>query len=289
MKSKHTRKSIADFDIARWEREAIFHDKWGYSVDINHIKVREAFESPTAVENKYILNLLSGIKGKTILDLGCGIGDASTYFARKGATVYAIDVSSGMVDVTRRLAHKYGVSERVHAEQMVAEALQFDDNFFDFVYGNGILHHVDFMQVSREVHRVLGSGGLAAFIEPLTYNPVIWAYRAMARSVRTEDEHPLSAKDIYNICNGYQANPDNPQWRETSHREFQMFTLLIMVWFLIGERVLPSQEKYWKRFVEQGQRYRLAFRLLNGVDRFFYRFLPISRWLSWNTVIILRK
>lgn len=291
MKSKRICKSTASFDTARQEREASFHDRWVYSIDVHHnnIAVRESFESPTAVENMFILSLFGDIEGKTILDLGCGVGDAAVYFATKGATVYAIDVSPGMVDATRRLAHKHGVSERLHAKQMVAEALRFDDMSFNFVYGNGILHHVNFMQTSREVYRVLEPGGLAAFIEPLCYNPVIWVYRALARSVRTEDERPLSAKDIYNLCNGHQPNYVSLQWRETSHREFHMFTLLIMVWFLIGERILPSEERYWKRFAEQGHRYRLAFELLNSVDQFFYRYFPISRWLSWNTVITLRK
>lgn len=279
----------SDFDHTRQEREAIFHDEWARSIDIDAVKVKEIFESPTAVENKFILSLLGDIEGKTILDLGCGMGDATVFFATQGAFLHAIDISSGMIEITQRLARKHRVQDRVYTQRAAAESLKFDDNFFDFVYGNGILHHVDFMQVRREVHRVLKPNGIAAFIEPLSYNPIIWVYRAMASSARTQDEHPLSAKDIRQFCNGRSGIINTPQWSEAEHREYHLSTLLIMVWFLLGEHILPSKERYWKRFRERGQQYRSAFEFFYRVDQFLYRHLPLSRWLSWNTVIVLKK
>lgn len=248
----------------------------------------EAFDSPTATENRYVLSEFGDLEGTRILDLGCGMGDASVYFALQGATVVAVDVSAGMVDLTARLARRHGVDDRVASAVMPAEALQLEDGSFDLVYGNGVLHHVDFLAAGREAHRVLKPGGRAAFIEPLAYNPVIWAYRRMARRVRTSDERPLSARDIHRLMSAKGA-AGGRQWARAWHTEFHMATLLIMVGFLVVDGVTPSRERYWKRFIEHGYRHGRLFARLRAVDRVLHTWLPASRWLSWNTVVMLCK
>jgi ubiquinone/menaquinone biosynthesis C-methylase UbiE len=277
------------YDTTRQEKEANFHDKWAYAIDINKIDV-SYFDSPTSSENRFILGLFGELKGKRILDLGCGMGDAAVYFATQGASVYAIDISHGMIDITNQLAERYRVNENLVAQQMSAEKLLFEDNFFDYCYGNGVLHHVDFLVAIDEVKRVLKKGGQAAFIEPLSYNPVIWVYRIIADTVRTEDEHPLTKRDIQLISSNKKINQEAElSWCEADHKEFHLFTLLIMVWFFIGERISPKKERYWKRFIEQGYRYEKVFKFLNNIDQFLFRNLPFFRWLCWNTVISLRK
>jgi ubiquinone/menaquinone biosynthesis C-methylase UbiE len=273
----------------RQQNEAIFHDQWAEQIKVENINLQAAFNSPTATENQYILKQFGPILNKKILDLGCGMGDASIYFALQGAQVTAVDISAGMIDVTRRLAERHGVSDRVNAIQMPAETLLFPDQTFDMVYGNGVLHHVDITKTIGEVHRAIKPGAKACFIEPLSYNPMIWIYRYMARAVRSEDEHPLSIADIKTITRTGSGNGSGVNWKTASHKEFHMCTLLIMVWFLIGEGIHPSKERYWKRFVEQGHRYEKAFRRLKAVDRFSHRTIPPTRWLSWNTVIFLEK
>jgi len=48
--------------------------------------------------------ILVNVEGKTILDMGCGSGIYSIYFAKKGAEVTGIDFSPGMVSLARRNA-----------------------------------------------------------------------------------------------------------------------------------------------------------------------------------------
>lgn len=267
----------------------MFHDQWAEQIQVENINLQAAFKSPTATENQYILSKFGPLQNKRILDLGCGMGDAAIYFALQGAQVTAVDISAGMIDVTHRLAERHRVTERVTAIQMPAERLLFPDQTFDLVYGNGVLHHVDIAKTISEVHRVTKAGAKACFIEPLSYNPMIWIYRYMARAVRSEDEHPLSIADIKTITRTGSENGSGVCWKTASHTEFHMCTLLIMVWFLIGEGIHPSKERYWKRFVEQGHRYEKAFRRLNAFDRFSHRTIPPTRWLSWNTVVFLEK
>ena len=89
--------------------EEKFHDQWAATIDVKEIDVDIAFEGSTAPENRFILSHLGNVSGKYILDLGCGAGESSVYFARKGARCVAGDASPGMVQTARQLAEYYGV------------------------------------------------------------------------------------------------------------------------------------------------------------------------------------
>lgn len=105
---------------------------------------------------------------------------------------------------------------------MVSEHLTFPSSYFDFVYGNGILHHVDFIRTAKEIKKVLKKGGEGYFVEPLSYNLIIELYRKIARKVRTDDEKPLSLHDIEIFGSNFHT---------FDHSEFHLFTLFIYLWF----------------------------------------------------------
>ena len=64
------------------ERE--FHDEWAKSEHPEEIKVLERNEAMTSPEMRFITKELGSLEGKKLLDLGCGLGEASVYFAMKG-------------------------------------------------------------------------------------------------------------------------------------------------------------------------------------------------------------
>src|SRR5207245_524146 len=80
--------------------------------------------------------------GKRVLVPGCGFGDDAIRLAKLGADVYAFDLSPDMLEIARQRAAKMSVPS-IHLDEMPAEALTYSDNFFDLVYFNDILHHVD--------------------------------------------------------------------------------------------------------------------------------------------------
>src|ERR1017187_5123279 len=84
-------------------QEADFHDEWARSIPLEHIAVREAFESPAAMENRFILGKRGPLKGLKLLDVGAGLGESSVYFAMQGAEVTATDLSPAMVECAVRL------------------------------------------------------------------------------------------------------------------------------------------------------------------------------------------
>lgn len=135
---------------------------------------------------------LGDVRGRRILDLGCGHGMAAIVLARRGARVTALDLSTGYLHEARARARANGVDIGWVAAD--GERLPFADATFDGIWGNAVLHHLDLDLAGRELRRVLRPGGVAVFCEPWGENPLLgWARRALpyAGKQRTPDEMPL--------------------------------------------------------------------------------------------------
>jgi len=82
-------------------------------------------------------------KGKRVLEVGCGIGTTTMSFARAGAMVTAIDLSSESAALTRQRAEVYGVQDRVQV--FVGDAEQLSSlvpvETYDLVWSFGVIHH----------------------------------------------------------------------------------------------------------------------------------------------------
>lgn len=143
---------------------------------------------------------LGNLKGKRVLDFGCGHGMASTCLARMGAQVLAFDLSSGYVHeaVCRAKSNQNSISG------VVADGahLPFRDGSTDAIWGVAVLHHLDLSEAAREIKRVLAPGGQAVFCEPWGGNPLLELarrYLPYAGKERTVDEQPLTANEIRQI------------------------------------------------------------------------------------------
>jgi SAM-dependent methyltransferase len=147
---------------------------------------------------------LGDLRGKSVLDYGCGHGMAAVVMARAGATVTAFDLSPGYVAE----AHERAAVNGVRVECVVAdgEQLPFRGESFDAVWGNAILHHLDLAKAGRELRRVLRPGGVAVFCEPWGGNPLLaFARRRLPYpgKDRTPDERPLTRRDLAPLRNAF--------------------------------------------------------------------------------------
>lgn len=263
----------------RQQIETVFHDEYAATVDIETINIYSSF-SQAAQEHRHAHRLFKDVKGKKILDLGCGFGETAVFWARLGAYVEGIDISSGMIAISKKLAKKNGVSQSCRFREMAAEKLDFSDNTFDFVFGDGILHHVEYNKTLKEVKRVLKPKGRAVFIEPLAYNPVINIYRSLANRVRTSAEKPLTYRDLSEM---------KKIFPNLQHQEYECFTLFIFLWFYIVEKIDPNKERYWRKLREIETPLKSIHTILMTIDRFTLRLIPPLRRWCWNTVIELQK
>ena len=259
-------------------RERQFHDVWAASIEVERIQVEDYFEACTAPENRFIISHLGDLAGKRLLDLGCGAGENSVYFARQGAHCVAADYSPGMVEVALKLAAANGVT--VEGQTANAMQLSFPDNSFDLVYASNLLHHLPEPEVCiREMHRVLKPGGKACFWDPLRHNPAINLYRRIATAVRTEDEMPLHI----NITNYVKS-----LFSRTEYDTFWIATLWIFFQFYLIEGVHPNEERYWKKIIDEKGRLEKEYLFLEKVDAVLKK-IPLMKRLAWNIAVVATK
>ena len=96
--------------------------------------------------------------GKRVLEIGCGMGAMASLWAKRGATVTAVDLAPFSIEITRRRFSLFGLNG--HIEQADARSLPFAEGEFDYVYSWGVLHHSpNLAQSLREMMRVLKPGG----------------------------------------------------------------------------------------------------------------------------------
>lgn len=262
----------------RIQNERQFHDAWANSESAEKIDVRASNEVCTTPEMRYITQRLGDLKGKRLLDVGCGLGEASVYFAMLGADVTSSDLSQGMLDATSRLARANGVSVKQHMSS--AEDLQLPaEAKFDVIYAGNLLHHVNIEKTIISVKPHLVPEGVFVSWDPLAYNPAINVYRAMATAVRTPDEHPLKWSDITMF---------RKHFSKVETRYFWLTTLSIFVIMALGQRRNPNKERFWKVIVQEGDRWGWLYRPLEALDRMMLAIIPPLRLLCWNVVIICK-
>ena len=259
-------------------KEQTFHDRWAAAIDVEGIQVKDYFESCTAPENRFILKYLGSVEGKSLLDLGCGAGENSVYFATRGARCVAADYSPGMVEVALKLAQANGVA--VEGKVVNAMAIDFPDNTFDIVYASNLLHHIPEPAIAiQEAYRVLKPGGMFCFWDPLKHNPVINVYRRIATEVRTEDETPL---DI-NIVKQAES-----LFSKTIYDTFWLASLWIFLQFYLIEKVNPNEERYWKKIILEQKRLETEYLWLEKIDSLLKK-IPLMKRFAWNLAVVAQK
>jgi cyclopropane fatty-acyl-phospholipid synthase-like methyltransferase len=109
-----------------------------------------------------VLRLLEDKQAGTILDLGCGSGRHTVYFAQQGFSVYGLDNSPQGIKLTRRWLTEEGLKDNLELQDMMEE-LPYEDSFFDAVVSVQVIHHATIATIKgivNEIFRVLKTGGL---------------------------------------------------------------------------------------------------------------------------------
>ena len=115
------------------------------------------------LEMPAVLGLLGNIKGKKILDLGCGTGIYAKLLTKKGAIVKGFDISSEMIKIAKR--------ENPSLDLKIGSAYSIPFNEkFDIVLASLVVHYMkDWDKMFSEIKRVLKNKGILIFS---TGNPV---------------------------------------------------------------------------------------------------------------------
>ena len=118
-----------------------------------------------------IFKALGDVRGKRILDFGCGEGHLATQLGRLGARVIGIDISPELIALAERRAEMDGVQHSVEFKVCdILESLP-DNEAFDFVVCTDALHHVDLPSVVQRLYSCLKPGGKLVAKEPICFSP----------------------------------------------------------------------------------------------------------------------
>jgi ubiquinone/menaquinone biosynthesis C-methylase UbiE len=204
-----------------------------------------------------------------VLDCGCGTGYISVLLAKYGMNVSSIDISPKSIEITKKRAEVNQVSDRVEAKVMPLENLDYNDNTFDLVVGDMILHHVILEKCAKEIIRVLKPGAKAIFRETSGRNKVLMIARRLLPGhfgipkYRDEIEHPITNKDIKTL-----TKMTNGKCK-CIYFGFNFFKILD--WYIFRSRFKSIKK------------------ILSILDKFVYRYLPFLRKYSYYMVIELSK
>ena len=117
---------------------------------------------PTEAE----LRLLGDLKGKRVLELGCGGAQCSIAFAKQGATAIGVDFSAEQLAFARRLCEREEVKIELRQGDLADLAFLRADSI-DLVFSGYAFGYVDDLnRVFRQVHRVLKVGAPAGVQPP---------------------------------------------------------------------------------------------------------------------------
>jgi ubiquinone/menaquinone biosynthesis C-methylase UbiE len=96
-------------------------------------------------------------RGRNILDAGCAAGRDCQMLSTKGYSVTGIDLLENLLTIAKR---EYPALRFVHGD---IRTLPFENNSFDAIWANAILHHLikkDMKRALREFFRVLKPNGI---------------------------------------------------------------------------------------------------------------------------------
>jgi SAM-dependent methyltransferase len=188
-----------------------------YIKSIGEAGARHAYDKPfsdaTCAKNLIdvgvILSLLPPPPSR-LLDLGCGTGWTSVFFAKRGYSVLGQDIAPDMIELAYRNKRRHGV-EQLEFVVSDYESMPFESEFDGAVFYDALHHAEDEAAAVKAVWRALKPGGVLITHEPGTgHSKTVHAMEAMRL-------HDVNEKDM------------PPAWifelgRRAGFRKFEQFT-----------------------------------------------------------------
>lgn len=191
----------------RWQEEAAFFDNvasrtaaQALAIDPLALRRYSASKLRRRFNKEFRFSLMGPLKGKRILDVGCGEGVNAVMLAMMGASVTGIDISAKAIEVAQRRAEHNNVAHRVQFICSPIETAPLTDQSFDIIWGDGILHHVldDLEPILQHLWRSLKPDGCFLFAEPVNLCQPLRQLRKVVpvRTDCTPGERPLVSSEL---------------------------------------------------------------------------------------------
>ncbi len=112
-------------------------------------------------EDPLLQELLGNVKDKRVLEIGCGVGRMTEFFAADFKEIYGVDIAEKMIELGRlRLGHL----TNLYLKATNGVHYPFDDSYFDLVFSYIVFQHMPSRAVVKanltEILRVLKPEGV---------------------------------------------------------------------------------------------------------------------------------
>jgi 2-polyprenyl-3-methyl-5-hydroxy-6-metoxy-1,4-benzoquinol methylase len=121
----------------------------------------------------YWLSQMQAAPDKSVMEIGCGSGFKAYTLARKsGMNVFATDIDPAEIELAKRDFQLPNLNYKVVDSTELGKT---DGSSYDYIVGNGILHHLynHLDSALSNILRILKDNGKMIFIEPNIYNPFV--------------------------------------------------------------------------------------------------------------------
>jgi SAM-dependent methyltransferase len=178
------------------------------------------------------------VRGKKVLDYGCGPADFGLWLATEGADVTLLDLSFKAIELALKRAQSSGIEVRAISAD-ASRLNMLSDGEFDVVFACAALHHtLKYPGAVEELARVMKPGALLVLCETWGGNPLLNTARKLRSLVAGEAEE--QGEDI--ILSRNQLKALDPFFTEL---RTDTLNLLAM-----GKRVLRGRfERAWARYL----------------------------------------
>jgi len=140
-------------------KQNIYDNEEFFDYYINMRKNRSGLNE--ALEQPAFMSLVPDLKGKRVLDLGCGFGEnCKTYEAMGASEVIGLDISEKMLTIAKE---KFS-GDRIKYIHSSLEEMNFDDNYFDVILSSLTFHYVkDFNESICRLSKYIRKDGILLF------------------------------------------------------------------------------------------------------------------------------
>lgn len=166
--------------------------------------------------NPCVERLLGDVKGKKLLDAGCGEGYLARYYAKKGAFVTAIDLAQRLIETSEQLS----VDEKISVDYRVDNVCYIEsvpNAEFDIILSNLVLLNVPCVDDAiKEFHRVLKLRGIIVFS---VVHPAFNFYGPGSWEMGEKDPETKRREGLYFKVDRYFEEEEYERYWKTRHGE----------------------------------------------------------------------
>ena len=215
----------------------------GYRVNVPYETVGES------AEDIFEQELIDLLKGKTVLDAGCGHGEFTLKMAWYARHIVGYDFAGEMIQIANRLKREQSADNADFIQTAWGEQLQFEDGCFDVIYSRRGPGSV------VEQHRLLKSGGIITGIHVYPIKDGEIKQRIEATGMYTD----ISVRVYQSAVNYFISEADFAEFLSSSHlspdytlqENREEFDAILKDSYINGRIGLRESKQIWRAVKKQ--------------------------------------